>query len=244
MKRTFLILLALLTLMSASALSLKENDSINYKPHNGGLAVEVGAGGMFPTGSLGDNLKGGFLFTCGFDFYYNRFAYKLNGSIAAPSFKNENPYAVYDDQGRFTQRNGTGVPGLLGLNIQMGYTVWEQGRVTITPCFGINFNKLMWQMNHIKWTRDDQGEERPEIYDVTNAHESSTGWTASVDIDIVAHQKRYYDNRGFWRTTSLSVRLTPFITHYTYSDFNPSFKGNSIGLTVSCLGFLDKISTR
>lgn len=241
MKRTILILLAILTLAPAT-LRAQEIDTIVSRP-TGGIGIEVGVGGMVPTGSLGDNLKGGFLFTCGLDFYYNRFAYKLSGSIAAPSFKNENPYAVYDDQGRFRQRNGTGTPGLLGVNLQMGYTVWERGRVTVTPYFGINFSKLMWQMNHIKWTHDDQGEERPEIYDVTDAHESSTGWIASVDIDIVAHQKRHY-TKGYWHNTALSARLTPFISHHTYADFSPSFKGNFIGLTISCFGILDRISEK
>lgn len=243
MKRTIFVILAILALTPA-ALRAQDMDTLYYthQPHVG-IGFQAGVGAMVPTGSLGDNMKGGVLFTLGTTVFYDRFAFKLEGSIAQPSFKNENPYAVYDDQGRNLQRNGTASPGLLGLNMQLGCTVWQQGRVTVTPYFGINFNKLMWKMNHIKWTPDEQGEERPEIYDVTNAHESSTGWIASVDIDIAAHQKRNY-SEGAWHTTSLSVRLTPFITHYTYADFTPSFKGNFIGLTVSCFGVLDRMSSK
>ena len=243
MKWTLLILLAMLTLTPA-ALFGQDSDSIHYthKPLVG-IGFQAGVGGMVPTGSLGDNIKGGFLFTLGTTVFYDRFAFKFEGNIAQPSFKNENPYAVYDSQGRNLQRNGTASPGLLGLNLQLGCTVWQRGRVSVTPYFGINFNKLMWDMNHIKWTPDDQGEERPEIYDVTNAHESSTGWMASVDIDIVVHQKRSY-SEGTWHTTSSSVRLTPFITHYTYADFKPSFKGNYIGLTVSYFGLLERLSLK
>jgi hypothetical protein len=243
MKRTILILLAILTLTPA-ALCGQEAESINNrrKPLVG-IGFEAGVGGMVPTGSLGDNLKAGVLFKLGANVFYDRFAFKLEGTISQPSFKNENPYAVYDDLGRNLQRNGTASPGLLGLNLQLGCTVWQHGRVSVTPYLGINFNKLMWEINHLKWTQDDEGEERPEISDVTNAHESSTGWMASVDIDIVVHQKRSY-SEGVWHTTSSSVRLTPFITHYTYADFKPSFKGNYIGLTVSYFGLLERLSSK
>ena len=243
MKRTILILLAILTVIPV-AMRAQDSDTLNLKFRPPvGIGFQAGVGGMIPTGSLGDNLKGGFLFTLGTTVFYDRFAFKLEGSIAQPSFKHENPYAVYDDVGRNLQRNGTASPGLLGLNLQLGCTVWKHGRVSVTPYFGINFNKLMWEINHLKWTQDDQGEQRPEIYDVTNAHESSTGWMASVDIDIVLHQKRSY-HEGYWHTTSSSLRLTPFITHYTYADFKPSFKGNFIGLTVSYFGILERISSK
>lgn len=244
MKQTIWILVAALTMASAS-LHAQGVDTIGYqyKPAVG-IGFEAGVGGMVPTGSLGDNLKGGFLFTLGANAYYERFTFKLEGTISQPSFKNENPYAVYDDLGRHLQRNGTASPGLLGLNIQLGYTVWRQGKVSVTPNFGINFNRLMWQMNHIKWTADETGEERPEIDKETDVHESSTGWIASVDIDIELHKKRHYNNEGYWHTSSSSVRLTPFITHYTYSDFTPSFKGNFIGLTVSYFGILDRVGSK
>lgn len=239
MKRTICILLALLTLVPA-AMHGQEFEGL-YRPF--GLGFHVGAGAMLPTGSLADDFKGYALFTAGVNLNYNRLRFKGDFSYGQPSFKNENPYAVYDDLGRNLQRNGTASPGLLGLNLQLGCTVWKHGRVSVTPYFGINFNKLMWEINHLKWTQDDEGEERPEISDVTNAHESSTGWMASVDIDIVVHQKRSY-SEGVWHTTSSSVRLTPFITHYTYADFKPSFKGNYIGLTVSYFGLLERLSSK
>lgn len=239
-----MIILALLALAPVTLSAQEEVDSLAFGPKLPvGIGFQAGVGGMIPTGSLGENLRGGGLFTLGANLYYDRATLKIDGTISQPSFKNENPYAVYDDLGRNLQRNGTASPTLLGLNLQLGYTVWHQGKVSVTPNVGINFNKLMWEINHIKWTRDDQGEERPEIGDVTNAHESSTGWTASVDIDIVLHKKRSYGN-GCWHTTSSSVRLTPFITHYTYADFKPSFKGNYIGLAVSYFGILERLSSK
>ncbi|MBR6489942.1 MAG: hypothetical protein IKT03_05345, partial [Muribaculaceae bacterium] len=61
MKRTFLILLAILTLAPA-ALRAQDTESL----FNGwGLGFQVGVGAMVPSGSLSDDLKGCAIFTGG-----------------------------------------------------------------------------------------------------------------------------------------------------------------------------------
>ena len=238
MKRTILILLAMLTLTPAT-LCGQETESL----YTGwGAGFHIGVGGMVPTGSLGDDLKGCAVFTGGFDLEYQRARLKIDVNYSQPSFKNENPYAIYDENGRNLQMNGSANTTNLGAGFQLGYTVWRQGKVSVTPCVGINFSRLRWDMNTIKWEKDDEGEERPKIDNVTDVHENSTGWTASVDIDIMLGGK-FVDLGGKSHYVS-SVRITPFITHAGYSHLSPAVKGNWIGMTVSYAGLSRLLSSR
>ena len=122
----------------------------------------------------------------------------------------------------------------LGASCQLGYMVWRGGRVSVTPCVGVNFNRLSWDVNTIKWESDDQDEVRPQIDDVAAVHENSFGWMASVDIDIKLKGK-FVDMGGNSHYTS-GVRVSPFIAHSCYSNLSPSVKGNWLGLTVSYTG--------
>ena len=238
MKRTILILLAMLTLTPAT-LCGQETESL----YTGwGAGFHIGVGGMVPTGSLDDDLKGCAVFTGGFDLEYQRARLKIDVNYSQPSFKNENPYAIYDENGRNLQMNGSANTTNLGAGFQLGYTVWRQGKVSVTPCVGINFSRLRWDMNTIKWEKDDEGEERPKIDNVTDVHENSTGWTASVDIDIMLGGK-FVDLGGKSHYVS-SVRITPFITHAGYSHLSPAVKGNWIGMTVSYAGLSRLLSSR
>ena len=236
MKRTILILLTMLTLAPA-ALRAQQEESV-YRP----LAVgfQVGAGGMLPTGSLKDDFKGCALFTGGINFDYNRLRLKIDLAYGQPSFKNDNPYAIYDDQGRNLQLNGTASTTLLGSSFQLGYTVWRQGRVSITPAVGMTAGRLSWDINHIKYEKDDEGQERPSIDDVTGSHENFLGWMASVDIDIKLHGKLVDypvgdDSQAHYTS---SVRIAPFVAHAKFNNFNPSLKGCCVGVTVSYAGLL------
>lgn len=238
MKRTILILLAMLTLTPA-ALRAQETESL----YTGwGAGFHIGVGGMVPTGSLDDDLKGCAVFTGGFDLEYQRARLKIDVNYSQPSFKNENPYAIYDENGRNLQMNGSANTTNLGAGFQLGYTVWRQGKVSVTPCVGINFSRLRWDMNTIKWEKDEEGVERPKIDNVTDVHENSTGWMASVDIDIALGGK-FVDLGGKSHYVS-SVRITPFITHAGYSHLLPAVKGNWIGMTVSYAGLSRLLSSR
>ena len=208
-----------------------------------GLGFQMGVGGVLPTGSLADDLKGCALFTGGLNAEYNRLRLKADVAFGQPSFKNDNPYAAYDDQVRDLQLNGTGNPTMLGLGLQAGYTVWRQGKVSVTPCVGVNFNRLSWDLNQIKYEKDDEGQERPSIDDVTHANENSLGWMASVDIDVKLHGKLvdypFGDDRQAHYTSM--VRISPFIAHAGLKNFSPSVKGCCVGVTVTYAGLLHSI---
>ena len=237
MKRTLILLMAMLVLTPA-AMRAQDSESI----YSGwGAGIQLGAGAMLPTGSLADDLKGCALFTGGLTMEYNRARLKIDLTYSQPSFKNDNPYSVYDDQGRNLQLNGTASSTSLGVSFQLGYTVWQSGKLRVTPCVGVNINRLNWDINHIKWEADEQGNDKPLIDDVTDVHENSTGLTASVDFDIRLSGKFVNIGNGDSHYTS-SVRVTPFITHADYSNLSPSVKGNWIGLAVSYSGLFRLIS--
>ena len=237
MKRTILILLAILTLVPAA---MRAQDSDLYQPL--GFGFQVGAGGLLTTGSLADDLKGCALFTGGLNAEYNRLRLKVDVAYGQPSFKNDNPYAVVDEQGRYLQRNATSNPTLLATGLQVGYTVWRHGTVSVTPMAGVNWSRLSWNLNHIKYEKDDDGEEKPVIDHVTGTHENSVGWIASVDIDIKLHgklvDKPIGDGQAHYNS---SVRISPFVTHARYSNLIPAVKGCCVGATLTYAGFLQLI---
>lgn len=239
MKRTLLILLA--TLLLAPVALYAQDTTPLY--NSWGIGFHVGVGGMLPTGSLANDFKGCALFAGGLDVDYNQFRLKVDFNYGQPSFKNENPYAVYDEQGRNKQLNATANPTLFGVAMQLGYTVWRQGRISVTPAVGLTASRLSWDINHIKYEKDDEGRDRPSIDDVVGTHENCFGLTASVDIDIKLHGKLVdypMGGDGQAHYTS-SVRISPFVTHAKFSDFNPSVKGCCFGVTLSYAGLFRAI---
>jgi hypothetical protein len=239
MKRTILILLMILTIAPA-ALRAQEKESL-YQ--GWGFGFQVGVGGMLPTGSLADDFKGCAMFTGGLNAEYDRLRLKADVAYSQPSFKNENPYAVYDNEGRNLQLNATANPTLLGVGLQLGCTLWRQGRVSITPAVGVTLSRLSWDINHIKYEKDDEGIVRPMIDNVTAAHENNLGWLVSVDFDIKLHGKLVdvpsgEDRQGLYTS---SVRISPFITHAKFGSFYPQVDGCCVGLTVSYAGLLRAI---
>jgi len=235
MRRTILILLAMLTLAPA-AVSGQDSESL----YNGwGFGFQVGAGGLLPTGSMGDELKGCALFTGGLNVEYDRLRLKAAVSYGQPSFNNENPYAVRDSEGRNIQLNATANPTLLATGVQLGCTVWQGGKVSVTPAVGLSASRLSWDINHIKYEKDDDGIERPMIEDVTATRENTLGWLASVDIDIRLHGKLVDRPAGDGQAHyTSSLRITPFVTHGRYGRLIPAASGCCLGVTVSYAGLL------
>lgn len=240
MKQTILILLAIMT-MAPVAMRAQGSESI-YKPL--GVGFEVGVGGMLPTGSLADAFKGCALFSGGVNVEYYRLRLKADVNYSQPSFKVSNPYAaVHDDLGRDLQLNATANPSMLGGTLLLGYTVWRQGKVSVTPAVGLTISRLSWDLNHIKYEKDDEGVERPLIENVTGTHENNVGWTASVDVDIRLHGKLVDDPLGASGSAHYNsiLRISPFVSRAKFGDFSPSAQGCCLGLTVSYAGLLRMI---
>ena len=239
MKRTILILLMMLTLAPA-ALRGQDSESL-YQ--GWGFGFQVGVGGVLPTGSLSDDFKGCAVFTGGLNAEYDRLRLKADVFYGQPSFKNANPYAVHDSQGRDLQLNATANPTLLGVGVQLGCTVWRQGRVSVTPAVGMIAGRLSWDLNYIKYEADEEGIERPKIDNVTSTHGNLIDWMASVDVDIRLHGKLVdfpsgEDRQGHYVS---SLRISPFVTHAKFNRFYPQVRGCCFGVTVSYAGLLRAI---
>jgi len=99
----------------------------------------------------------------------------------------------------------------------------------------MNWNKLSWDLNQIKYEKDEEGEERPQIENVTGTSEHSLGWMASVDIDVKLHSTLTESPSGHYTST---VRISPFVASAKYSDLNPSVKGVCFGATITYAGLL------
>ena len=231
-------MLLLTVLMLIPATLRAQQDGSLYQ--GWGVGFQVGAGGIMPSGSLGDDLKGCALFTGGLNAEYQRLRLKADIAFGQPSFKNDNPYAVFDETHRDQQLNATANPTLLGVGLQLGYTLWRQGRVSVTPMVGFSWNRLSWDLNNIKYEKNDnEGEELPQIDNVVGTHESSFGWMAIVDIDFRLHGKivdsPFGNNQAHYTS---SVRVSPFVTYSKYSHLNPAVKGTCFGATVTYAGFL------
>ena len=229
-------LLAAIMMLIPFLLYAQDNET-----HSGwGLGFQLGAGGVLPTGSLSDDLKGCVLFTGGINAEYANLRFKADVAFGQPSFKNDNPYHVIDAMGRDIQLNASTNPTLLDFGIQAGYTVLRRGRLSITPCAGVNVNRVSWDLNDIKWEKHEgEREEKPSIEKVTGTHENSVGWMASVDFDIRL-KGRIVDSPfgdGSAHYTS-SLRVSPFVAGASYGNLNPSVKGTCLGVTITYAGFL------
>jgi len=232
-----MVLAMVLALVCPTTLSAQDNEQTAW-----GYGFQVGVGGMLPTSSLGDDFKGCAVFVGGLQGEWHNLRLKADVTYGQPSFKNDNPYAVLDVQGRDAQLNGTASATLLGGAVQLGYTVLRAGKVSVTPCAGVFFNRVSWDLNDISWEKDDNGVEQPVISDVTDVHENSVSWMASVDVDIRLHS-RFIDaplGSGTARYNS-SLRISPFIAHASYSNLSPAVKGNFIGVTVSYSGLVQML---
>ncbi len=202
-----------------------------------GIGFHAGVGGMVPTGSLADDLKACALFNGGLDGAINQARMKLDFSYGQPTLKKENPNSAYDEQGRFLQRNATSSPTLLCFSAQLGYTVLQRGKVAVTPMVGITQSFLSWDINHIKYVKDDEAAdaiERPVIEDVTGMREKAFGWTASVDVDIKLHRNPVdFPSRNNQQPLyTSSLRITPFV------NILNSGKGCCLGISLSYSGML------
>ena len=232
-------LLAAVMLLVPAALRAQQNNNETFSG-GWGIGFQLGAGGMLPTGSLGDDLKGCALFTGGINAEYASLRFKADVAYGQPSFKNDNPYHIVDETGRDIQLNATANPTLLGFGLQAGYTVWRHGKFSITPCAGINVNRISWDLNDIKWEKPEgETEEKPTIEKVIGTHENSVGWMAGVDFDIRLKGKiidaPFGDGNAHYTS---SLRITPFAAGASYGNLNPSVKGACFGVTVCYAGFL------
>ena len=221
----------LLTLLLTAALTA----SAQVSPWAFGLQAGVAA--YTTTGSLHDNFKGAVGFTGGITAQWHQARLKADVTYSQPSFRNPNMFDVHDEQGHEAEVNAKSNASTVALSLQYGYTIFQFGAVSITPCAGIHYSRYAWDINSIEWSKDEQDE---DIFKITGTHHATCGSLqpiASIDFDFKLHEK-YTDAFGPQQRLRSSIRVTPYITYARHKKVSPKVGGCIVGVTLTYSGLL------
>lgn len=236
MKKIYSILLVLIALLTPCA--AHSGESIGSGVANYGFYV--GVGGSFPLGSLRDNFGGAAAFQFGLTGGWHDVVVKADVAFAQPSFRNDNIYSAPSDaEGHPLQGNSNSSATHLAVGVQAGYTVARLGRLAITPCAGVAYNRYGWDLANYQWGKDSEGHDQRITTSVQDTRLGSWGWTASVDFDFTLHRRintgsLLFGNKRAERLSS-SLRITPWVSHASFKSV-PSVSGCQVGFTVAYRG--------
>lgn len=210
-----------------------------------GYGLYAGAGYSVTTPSLNDNFGGNFLFQIGAVGTYDGFQLKTDVQFGQPGYRNDNIFGApaYDEQGHPSQVNGNSSASFLGWSVQLGYKVYQGGRFAVTPNVGINYTKYSWNLDNLKWKKNDDGEYVAEVTSKESAKLTNLGFIGSIDIDYTfssSKMKNPFTGDGDTRLRQ-SIRFTPFVAYAKYDKCNPSVKGAFVGITINYLGLLHSL---
>ena len=245
MKR-ILILIAALCALSASA---QVSDTQKRTPITSDLCYGLygGVGVISPVGDLSKNFKSGFAFQVGATVGYDKFRVKTELQFAQPSYKNSNifsaPTETHDGKEYPTQVNGSSSASYFAWDVQVGYQVYQAGKLSITPNVGMYYSKYSWNLNNLTWSKNDQsGEWEGSVKSAQDAKLSNVGFIASVDIDYQLFSRitsTPFLGEGQKRFTSY-VRISPFVAYAKYKSV-PQVKGCQLGITINYFGLLQSL---
>ena len=199
-----------------------------------------GVGYDLPTGALHDNFGGSVIFHVGLTGGYKKFRVKGEVAFGQPSYRNDNIFGVpYDDENRPLQGNNSSNATHIMGSLQVGYTVLNYGRLSITPNVGVFYNRYKWDVANYSWDEDDDGNIIRNTTSVEKRNLSNINFIASVDFDI--NLSRRVTNTSLTgsshreRWTS-SIRITPWVANTKFTKCVPSVSGMHLGINVSYLG--------
>ncbi len=232
------------TLLCATALALGTAAQDASDVSKLQLGLQAGVGYMGTMGDLHDYFKGGAEFTAGLTADYSRLRLKADVSYVQPDFNAVNMFGITDDNGRDAQINKNSSASQVSLGVQLGYKVWQSGRVSVTPAAGMFYTHYSWDVSNIEWFKDDAGN---DYFNVTSAEDVSMGkvsWMASIDVDVRIHQRNttepFFLNGRYSRLSSY-VRITPWVAGGKLTDTNPSKSGVYAGITLRLTGFMQSL---
>lgn len=206
----------------------------------GCYGVYAGVGYESPTGSLRDNFGGSFMFHVGLTGGYKRLRLKTDVAFGQPSYRNDNIFNIApDDEGRPLQGNNSSNATHIMASVQLGYTVLNVGRLSITPNVGGFYNHYGWDIANYSWDKDDEGRDVRSITSVEKRKLNNFSFIASIDFDInlnsgvtntsltgATHRERW----------TSSLRITPWLAHSKFNKCDPTVSGMHVGINVSYLG--------
>jgi len=200
----------------------------------------AGLGYDLPTGKLHDNFGGSAMFHVGLTGGYKNLRLKADVAFGQPSYRNPNIFNVApDEQGRPLQGNNSSSATHFTTTVQLGYTVLNHGRLSITPNVGGYYNRYNWDIANYSWTKDDEGRDVRNITSTEKRNLHNFSFIVSVDFDINLSSRvtntslTGYTHRERW---SSSIRITPYVAHSKFSKCDPSVSGMHVGINVSYLG--------
>lgn len=200
----------------------------------------AGVGYDSPTGKLRNNFGGSVMFHVGLTGGYKRLRLKADVAFGQPSYRNDNIFNIApDDEGRPLQGNNSSHATHIMASVQLGYTVLNAGRLSITPNVGGFYNHYGWDIANYSWDKDDEGRDVRSITSVEKRNLNNFSFIASIDFDInlnsgvtntsltgATHRERW----------TSSLRITPWLAHSKFSKCDPAVSGMHIGVNISYLG--------
>ena len=185
----------------------------------GCYGVYAGVGYDSPTGKLRDNFGGSIMFHVGLTGGYKRLRLKAEGH---PLQGNNSSNATH-----------------IMASVQLGYTIVNAGRLSITPNVGGFYNHYGWDIANYSWDKDDEGHDVRSITSVEKRNLNNFNFIASIDFDICF-------NSGVTNTSltgathrerwTSSLRITPWLACSKFNKCDPTVSGMHIGINVSYLG--------
>lgn len=206
-----------------------------------------GVGYDLPTGSLHDNFGGSVIFHVGLTGGYKRFKVKGEVAFGQPSYRNDNIFGIdfEDDEHPSQGNNSSNATHIMG-SLQVGYTVLNYGRLSITPNVGVFYNRYNWDVANYSWKdkegswyTDEEGREIPIITSVEKRNLNNINFIVSVDFDINLNHR--VTNTSLTGSThrerwTSSLRITPWLANTKFNKCVPSVSGMHVGINVSYLG--------
>lgn len=206
----------------------------------GCYGIYAGVGYDRPTGSLYDNFGGSVTFHAGLTGGYKNLKLKGDVAFGQPSYRNDNIFKIApDEEGHPLQGNNSSNPTHIMASVQVGYTVLNYGRLSITPNVGGFYNHYGWDVANYSWSKDDDDNDVRSITSVEKRNLNSFGVIASIDFDINLSSRvtntsvTGYSHRERWTS---SLRITPWIASSKFNKCDPTVSGMHVGINVSYLG--------
>ena len=200
----------------------------------------AGVGYDRPHGSLYDNFGGSAMFHVGLTGGYKNFKIKGDVAFGQPSYRNDNIFNIApDEEGRPLQGNNSSNATHITSSVQVGYTILNHGRLSITPNVGGFYNHYGWDIANYSWSKDDDGNDVRTTTNVEKRDLNSFGVIASIDFDINFSSRvsntslTGYSHRERWTS---SLRITPWIASSKFTKCDPTVSGIHMGINVSYLG--------